>query len=59
MFAGVAGSSGGRVNVVAEGRAEFLSAGLVSGNDFDVLGVPPAAGRRCGDLDPRAARGIG
>jgi len=45
MFAGVAGSSGGSVNVVADGRAELRGAAFVSGNYFDVLGVPPAAGR--------------
>jgi predicted permease len=53
LFAGVAGSTGGRVNVVAGGRAEFVNAGFVSGTYFDVLGVPPAAGRlfRGGDDD--------
>jgi len=45
MYAGVDGSAGGRVNVVADGRAEFRGAAYVSGNYFDVLGVPPAAGR--------------
>ena len=45
VFAGVAGSNGGRVNAVVDGRGEFVAAGLVSGNYFDVLGVPPAAGR--------------
>jgi len=45
VFAGVAGSNGGRVNAVADGRGEFVAAGFVSGNYFDVLGVPPAAGR--------------
>ena len=42
---GVAGSAGGHVNVVVDGRAEFRGAAYVSGNYFDVLGVPPAAGR--------------
>jgi predicted permease len=45
MFAGVAGSSGGSVNVAVDGRAELRGAAFVSGNYFDVLGVPPAAGR--------------
>ena len=45
VFTGIAGSAGGRVNVVAGGGGEFVAAGFVSGNYFDVLGVPPAAGR--------------
>jgi putative ABC transport system permease protein len=45
VFAGVAGSNGGRVNAVVDGHAEFVNAGFVSGGYFDVLGVPPAAGR--------------
>ena len=45
MFAGVAGSSGGSVNVVVDGQAELRGVAFVSGNYFDVLGVPPIAGR--------------
>ena len=33
------------VNLSSDGRAEIAGAQLVSGNYFDVLGVPPAAGR--------------
>jgi putative ABC transport system permease protein len=53
VFAGVGGSAGGRVNAVIDGRAEFASAVFVSGAYFDVLGVPPVAGRlfRAGDDD--------
>jgi predicted permease len=42
---GVIASSGGRMNAVADGRAELVDARLVSGNYFDVLGIQPAAGR--------------
>ena len=59
VFAGVAGSTAGRVSVVADGRAEFTSAAFVSGNYFDVLGVPPAAGRLFrADDDERNGPGV-
>jgi predicted permease len=45
LFTGVAGLAGGRVNAVIDGRSEFVGAGFVSGNFFDVLGVPPVTGR--------------
>ncbi|HEX6464570.1 MAG TPA: ABC transporter permease [Vicinamibacterales bacterium] len=45
LYAGVVGSSGARVNVVVGGRGEFVSAGFVSANYFDVLGIPPSDGR--------------
>ena len=45
LFDGVIASAGGRVNTVADGRAELTNARFVSGNYFSVLGVPPAAGR--------------
>src|SRR4029453_5538231 len=59
LFAGVAGSAGSRLNVVAHGRPEFVRAAFVSGNYFDVLGVPPAAGRTFRvDDDDREGPGI-
>jgi len=45
MYAGVAGSAGGSLNVVVDGHGDLRGAAFVSGNYFDVLGVPPAAGR--------------
>ena len=42
---GAIASSGGRMNAVADGRAELVDARLVSGNYFDVLGIRPVAGR--------------
>jgi hypothetical protein len=45
LFDGVVATSGGRVNLAADGRAELADTGFVSGNYFSVLGVPPAAGR--------------
>lgn len=45
LFDGVIATTGGRVNAVADGRAELVDARFVSGNYFAVLGVPPAAGR--------------
>lgn len=45
VFDGVVATAGGRVNAVADGRAELVDARFVSGNYFGVLGVPPAAGR--------------
>ena len=41
------------VNLSSDGRAEIASAQLVSGNYFDVLGVPPAAGRPLVAADDR------
>jgi putative ABC transport system permease protein len=45
LFEGAAATSGGRVNLVADGDAALVDAGFVSGNYFGVLGVPllPAA----------------
>jgi predicted permease len=45
LFDGVVATSGGRDNIVADGRAELADTGFVSGNYFGVLGVAPAAGR--------------
>ena len=45
LVSGAIASSGGRMNAVADGRAELVDARLVSGNYFDVLGIQPAAGR--------------
>jgi putative ABC transport system permease protein len=45
LYAGVTGYTGGRVNVVLDGRGEFVNAGLVAANYFDVLGIPPTGGR--------------
>jgi predicted permease len=39
--------------LVAQGRADTVKANLVSGNFFDVLGVPPEAGRLLNDADDR------
>ena len=41
------------VNLSSDGRAEIAGAQLVSGNYFDVLGVPPAAGRPLVAADDR------
>lgn len=41
------------VNVSIDGRAELANAHAISGNYFDVLGVPPAAGRPLADADDR------
>jgi predicted permease len=41
------------VNLSSDGRAEIGSAQLVSGNYFDVLGVPPASGRPLSAADDR------
>jgi predicted permease len=41
------------VNVAVEGRAEMANAHAISANYFDVLGVPPAAGRALGAADNR------
>jgi putative ABC transport system permease protein len=51
LFEGAAATSGGRVNLVADGDAALVDAGFVSGNYFGVLGVPPAAGRVFGPAD--------
>jgi predicted permease len=45
LFNGVIASSGGRVNVAANGSADLVEASFVSGNYFGVLGIAPAAGR--------------
>jgi predicted permease len=42
------------VNLSSDGRPEIADAQLVSGNYFDVLGVPPAAGRPLLPADDRA-----
>jgi predicted permease len=41
------------VNIAIDGRAEMTSAHAISGNYFDVLGVPPSAGRPLADGDNR------
>ncbi len=41
-------------NVIAGNEAESIAGGFVSGNYFNSLGVPPAAGRLFGDDDDRA-----
>jgi predicted permease len=41
----IATSGGGRLNVSFDESSELVSAGFVSGNAFDVLGVTAAAGR--------------
>jgi macrolide transport system ATP-binding/permease protein len=40
-------------NVIVSGQAETISGGFVSGNYFNSLGVPPAAGRLIGEDDDR------
>ena len=42
------------VNVAIDGRAELANAHAVSGNYFDVLGLPPAAGRPLTAADDRS-----
>lgn len=51
LFRGVVATSGGRLNVAADGGADLLDSRFVSGNYFSVLGVPPAAGRVLGPAD--------
>jgi putative ABC transport system permease protein len=51
LFNGVVGTSGARLNAVADGQAELVDSRFVSGNYFGVLGVSPAAGRLLGPAD--------
>ena len=51
LFNGVVASSGGRLNAVADGRAELVDSRFVSGNYFGVLGIAPAAGRLIAPVD--------
>ena len=44
----------GTLNVVADGRAELATVLVVSGNFFDLLGVPAQLGRTLNDADDRA-----
>ena len=53
LFDGVVASSGGRASVTANGSSEIVEAYFVSGNYFDVLGVPPPAGRVISPDDDR------
>ena len=43
----------GRVNVVVDGEAEIADGFIATGNFFDVVGLPPAAGRLVGVEDDR------
>ena len=47
------------VNISIDGRAEIANANAVSGNYFDVLGVPPQSGRSLGDGRQPARRAAG
>jgi predicted permease len=54
LFSGVIGTSSAQINMVVDGRADLADAGdarFVSGDYFNVLGVPPAAGRVIGPAD--------
>ena len=54
LFSGVVGVSSSQMNLVADGRADLAGASearFVSGDYFNVLGVPPALGRLIGPAD--------
>ena len=57
VFAGVVARSGAPVNVAWAGQTERASADIVTGNFFDVLGVPAVLGRTLTPEDDRVRGG--
>src|SRR5215470_5883660 len=57
VFSGLIATFPIEASVAARGRTERASADLVSGNYFEVLGVPPSLGRMFGPADDTAPGG--
>ena len=57
VFSGLTGERVERASLTSDDRAEMISVGMVAGNYFDVLGVPPYLGRVLGPGDNQARNG--
>jgi hypothetical protein len=57
VFSGLTGERVERASLTSDERAEMISVGMVAGNYFDVLGVPPHLGRVLGPGDNMSRNG--